>query len=691
MQINFIYTPDFKPITMRHFYILLLSSLAFIPASFGQVQSNLELIDIFNYELVSDPQISPDGSQIVYVRNFKDVMTDKNLSNLWLINFDGSNNRPLTTGNHNDSYPRWSHDGKKIIFKSNMADDKMKLYMMWMDTKETVPLTNTPRAPGQISWSYDDNYLAFNMFVPKKHKSIIKLPAKPEGAKWNTPPTYIDDMNYRGDGRGYLKSGNTQLFILSVNGGTPKQLTFNDFNHGTPVWAKDSQHLYFSANFHKDEDFKPRDSEIYQLDINDGSISALTNRYGPDANPVLSPDGTKIAYTGLDDRHQGYQITHLYIMNTDGSKSKLISKGFDRDVQNATWSSDGKGLYFQYNDQGDTKIGYITLSGKVTMITGNLGGLSLGRPYNAASYTVAKNGRFAYTLGGTRHPADLGVSDGKSNHRLTALNDDLFSFRKLGKVEEIWWESSYDQRKIQGWVVTPPDFDAGKKYPLILEIHGGPFASYGSVFSAEIQAYAAAGYVVLYTNPRGSTGYGEEFGNLIHHDYPNHDYDDLMSGVDAVIKKGFVDENNLFVTGGSGGGVLTAWIVGKTGRFKAAVVAKPVINWTSFVLYADGVQFFSKYWFGKKPWEDPENYLRRSPLTYVGNVTTPTMLLTGEQDFRTPIAESEQFYAALKLENVETAMVRIPGASHGIANRPSNLIAKLASVLAWFEKYKVTE
>ncbi len=223
---------------------------------------------------------------------------------------------------------------------------------------------------------------------------------------------------------------------------------------------------------------------------------------------------------------------------------------------------------------------------------------------------------------------------------------------------------------------------------MILEIHGGPFASYGSVFSSEVQLYAAAGYVVLYTNPRGSSGYGEEFGNLIHHDYPNHDYEDLMSGVDALIARGYIDSENLFVTGGSGGGVLTAWIVGKTDRFRAAVVAKPVINWYSFVLYADNPAFFYRYWFPTKPWEDPEHYMKRSPLSYVGNVTTPTMLLTGEEDYRTPIAESEQFYAALKLEGVETAMVRIPGASHGIANRPSNLIAKIASVLMWFEKYR---
>jgi len=656
--------------------------------SFGQIQSNLELIDIFNMEFISNPQISPDGSKIVFARNFKDVMTDRNLSNIWIANFDGSNMRPLTTGNQNDFNPIWSHDGKKILFKSNKEDDKMKLYMMWLDTKETLPLTNLPQSPSQIAWSNNDQYIAFNMFVPKSKSSIIKMPSKPGGAKWNTPPTYIDDLNYRGDGQGYLKPGNMQLFILSIDGGSPRQLTFTDFDHGAPIWAKDDKSLYFSANFHKDEELEPNDSEIHQINVATGQIKALTKRYGPDQDPALSPDGSKIAYTGFDDTYQGYQVTELYVMNNDGSNSKIISKNFDRDIGNINWDANGNGIYFQYDDKGDTKIGHITLNEKVTTLVEGLGGLSLGRPYNAADYSVSNNGKFAYTLGGTNHPADLGVFDGKTTKRLTAVNDDLFSFKNLGNVEEIWWKSSYDQRDIQGWIVTPPNFDPNKKYPFILEIHGGPFSSYGSVYSAEIQAFAAAGYVVLYSNPRGSTSYGQEFGNLIHHDYPNHDYDDLMSGVDAVIKKGYVDDKNLFVTGGSGGGVLTAWIVGKTDRFKAAVVAKPVINWYSFVLYADGTPFFYKYWFGKKPWEDPNSYIKRSPLSYVANITTPTMLLTGEEDYRTPIAESEQFYAALKLENVETAMVRIPGASHGIANRPSNLIAKIASILAWFEKYK---
>ena len=668
---------------------LLLPILLFVSIPlFSQNKSTLELTDIFNMEFVSDPQISPDGSKIIYVRNFKDIMTDKNLSNLWIVNYDGSQNRPLTTGNQNDYYPRWSHDGEKIIFKSNKEDEKMKLYLMWMDTKEIAPLTNTPKAPGSVSWSNDDRYVAFTMFVPEVEESIVKLPAKPEGAKWNTPPTYIDKLNYRGDGQGYIKGGHDQIFTLSIDGGTPKQLTSTTFDHGAPVWSKNDQTLYFSANFNPDEAFEPANSEVYALNISTAEVSPLTTRYGPDGSPVVSPDGKMIAYTGYDDKLQGYQITELYVMNSDGSNPKLLSESFDRDIANAQWANDGKGLYFQYDTEGATKIGHITLDGKVTTLVEGLGGLSLGRPYNAGDFTVSRNSRFAYTLGNTQHPSDLGVADKKSSKRLTFVNDDLFSFKDLGKTEEIWWKSSYDQKDIQGWVVTPPNFDPTKKYPFILEIHGGPFTSYGSVYSAEIQAYAAAGYVVLYTNPRGSTSYGAEFGNLIHHDYPNHDYDDLMSGVDTVLEKGFVDTDNLFVTGGSGGGVLTAWIVGKTDRFKAAVVAKPVINWTSFVLYADGAAFFSKYWFGKKPWEDPENYFRRSPLMYVANVTTPTMLLTGEEDYRTPIAESEQFYTALKLEGVETAMVRIPGAGHGIANRPSNLVAKIASVLAWFDKYK---
>lgn len=673
---------------MKKILFVLLTGLSIHSCLWAQQKSRLELLDLFNLEYVSDPQISPDGQHILYVRNFKDVMADKNLSNIWMVNADGTRNRPLTTGNQSDANPRWSPDGEKISFTSNMQDEKTRLYLMWLDTRQLVAHTNTQETPKSIAWSKDSRHLAFSMFVPFGKDSPIKLPEKPKGAQWNEAPTYIDKMKYRSDGSGYAKAGNSQLFTLSIEGGTPIQHTFAEQDHSNPVWSADNRSLFFQANLHEDQEFDPRNTEIYQLNLADGAIKALTNRQGPDQGPVLSPDGAKIAYSGFDDRYQGYQVTNLYVMNADGSESRVLTAPLDRDVSNCQWEANGRGLYFQYDEEGTTKIGHVSLTGKIRTLTEGLGGLSLGRPYNQAAFTVSANNRLAYTLGGTGHPADLAVWDAGTDRRITSVNEDLFSYRKLGEVSEVRWKSSFDGREIQGWLVTPPDFDPSGKYPFILEIHGGPFASYGAVFSAEIQMYAAAGYVVLYANPRGSTGYGEEFGNLIHHDYPNHDYEDLMSGVDEVLKKGFIDEDNLFVTGGSGGGVLSAWIVGKTNRFHAAVVAKPVINWYSFVLYSDNPGFFYKYWFPKKPWEAPDHYLRRSPISYVGNIQTPTMLLTGEEDYRTPIAESEQFYAALKLQKVETAMVRIPGASHGIADKPSNLMAKIASVLAWFEKFR---
>jgi acylaminoacyl-peptidase len=678
---------------MKKLLIALVSAL-FLIANTANSQNNesarMEYLDIFNLEYVSDPQISPDGSKIIYVRNFKDIMTDKNLSNLWIVDFDGSNNKPLTTGNNNDFSPRWSPNGKQVLYKSN-KDGKVQIYLRWLNDGSESKISNLTQSPGNIQWSPDSKWIAFNMFVPGSSKPLVTMPSKPEGAKWNDPPKYIDKLKYRSDGSGYVKEGHQHLFVMSVDGGTARQITTGDFNHGGAfAWSADSKSLIFSSNRHEDREYEPRNSEIYEIVINTGAVKDLTSRKGPDQSPALSRDGSKIAYLGNDEKYQGYQLTRLYVMNRDGSSPKVISGGLDRNVNGIKWKADGKGLYFQYDDQGNTKIAYITLAGKVSDMADNVGGLSLGRPYSGGSFSITGEGKFAFTHSTPDHPADLAVGDGKSAvKRLTRLNDDLFSYKKPGNVEEIWYESSYDGKRIQGWICKPPDFDASKKYPLILEIHGGPFANYGSRYSAEVQLYASEGYVVLYTNPRGSTSYGEEFGNLIHHNYPSQDYDDLISGVDAVIEKGYIDDNNLFVTGGSGGGVLSAWIVGKTNRFRAAVVAKPVINWYSFVLTSDNPATYYKYWFPGFPWENLEHYMARSPISLVGNVKTPTMLLTGESDYRTPMAETEQYYAALKLQKVESAMVRIPGASHGIAARPSNLIAKVKYIVGWFEKYRV--
>ncbi len=673
---------------MKEFRLLLtLTLLLFTLNSHAQVSNKMEMLDIFNLEYVSDPQISPDGKQVIYVRNFKDIMTDRNLSNLWIVNFDGSQNRPLTTGEQNDRSPQWSHDGSKVAYFSNKSG-QTELYLRWMDSGDEMVLVNSELTPANIQWSPDDKYLSFNMFVAKAKPSPIRMPAKPKGAEWNAPPKYVDNLGWRSDGRGELPTGNQQLFTVPVSGGTPRQLTEGDVNHSGAVWSADGKHLYFSANLREDRELEGNDSEIYSISLATGEIKQLTDRYGPDRGPVVSPNGQLIAYTGGDDNYKGYQLSKLYIMNADGSNPRLISGDLDRDVSSITWAADGKGMYFQYVDKAHPKIGHITLNGKVTEITDGLGGMSLGRPYTSGAFSIAKNGNYAYTWAETQLPADLGVGNNGNNNRVTNLNEDLFEYKKIGNIEEIWYKSSADGLDINGWIVTPPDFDPNRKYPLILEIHGGPFSSYGPMFSGEIQLMTAAGYVVLYTNPRGSTSYGERFGNEIDKNYPSKDYDDLMSGVDEVIKRGYIDESQLFVTGGSGGGVLTSWIVGHTDRFKAAVVAKPVINWFSWSLNSDMSAFATRYWFEKRPWEDPETYMKHSPILYVGDVTTPTMLLTGEEDLRTPIHESEQFFTALKLQGVETAMVRIPGAYHGIAARPSNLIAKVSAILTWFDKYK---
>ena len=669
-------------------YTLLVIFLALNIACFSQTARQFSFQDVFQLEYASDPQVSPDGKRIVYTRNSMDIMNDRVRSNLWITGFDGTDNRPLTTGSRNDYSPRWSPDGGKLLYLSN-NNGSTQVYLKWMDTGQTAKLSNLTGSPGSISWSPDGRWIAFTMFVPEKNKALPAMPEKPKGANWAPAAKYIDKLTYRSDGRGFLEPGYTHIFVLPSQGGTPRQITSGDYNHsGVISWTKDSGSILFSSNRNENREFEPLNSEIYSVAVTSGEIRALTNRKGPDSNPVLSPSGKQIAYLGFDDKYQGYQVSKLYVMDVDGTNTREITGTLDRDIQSPQWSADGKSIYFLYDDHGNTKLASVSMSGKTQHLADNVGGLSLGRPYSGGAFTLAANGNFAFTQTTPYHPADIAVGKRGENARVvTRLNDDLFGFKDLGKVEEIKYPSSYDKKEIQGWYITPPDFDPTKKYPLILEIHGGPFANYGDRFSTEMQLYAAAGYVVLYINPRGSTSYGAEFGNMIHHNYPGEDYDDLMSGVDELIKKGFIDDEKLYVTGGSGGGVLTAWIIGKTDRFKAAVVAKPVINWYSFVLTSDAYNFFYKYWFPGFPWDHSEHYMKRSPISLVKNVTTPTMLLTGEVDYRTPISETEQYYQALKLLKVESAMVRIPEASHGIAGRPSNLISKVAYILKWFDEH----
>lgn len=672
---------------------LCLFGLASAQAAQAADKKPLQPLDVFELEYASDPQFDAQGASLIYVRNFMDIMKDKKRSNLWRMDLDGDNHRPVTTDLANSSQPRFSPDGSRLAYVSNKSG-KTQIYVRWLKTGENLQVAQLQTGASNLTWSPDSTRLAFTKFVPSSSKPFAKMPKKPKGADWAAPAKVINKTTYRFDGSGYLPDGYVHVFVVPAEGGTPRQITSGDFNHGSKLtWDKSGNQIFFSANRHADHEQEPLNSEIYSVNLASGDIKAITDRIGPDGGPVVSPDGQWIAYRGFDDKRMGYHNSRLYVMRQDGSDNRLLTGDLDRSISGLVWASNSREIYFQYDDLGNTRVAKVNFKGRLKNLVTNVGGTAFGRPYSGGDFTVSPRGRIAFTQTSVKDMANIAVTNirGTNALALTALNDDLLPGRALGAVEEVWYDSSHDGQKIQGWLAKPADFDPAKKYPLILEIHGGPFANYGFRFSPEVQLYTAAGYMVLYTNPRGSTSYGDKFANLIHHDYPGHDYEDLMSGVDFVIAAGNVDAERLYVTGGSGGGVLTSWIIGKTDRFKAAVVAKPVINWASFTLYSDISMFVAKYWFGEMPWENPVAYWQRSPLSLVGNVKTPTMMLTGESDFRTPIPESEQYYQALRLQKVEAVMVRIPNASHGITRRPSNLIAKISHIVKWFDDHGGTD
>ncbi|PCH94654.1 MAG: peptidase S9 family protein [Gammaproteobacteria bacterium] len=653
--------------------------------------------DIFELEYAASPRVNPNGKFVVYERRSADVMTDSTRTNIWQVNLDGSNHRPLLSGQANYRMPRFSPNGQQLAYVSAF-EGSSQLYVRWLDSGQTARITNLQNSPSNISWSPDGKWLAFSMFKAMTGNSAFKdMPKKPEGAKWAGTAKYIDKTTYRRNGSGFVKAGYQHIYIVPADGGSARQISQGDYHHsGVINWTADSKNIIIDGDRHDDWEYRPYESDIYQISLSDGTVTALTERAGPDFEPRISPNGKKVAYFRVEDRKLASQNPDVYVMSIDGKKTKNLTKGLDRQLGNLQWAVDGKGLYFSYDDHGQKQIGYVSTQGKLTKLKIKLGSQSLGRPYTSGDYRVVAKNKLVYTLANNQQPADLAFVDHKKSNKLKAvqlthLNDDLLANKNLASVQTMTVKSSLDEREIEAWLALPADFDANKKYPLILEIHGGPHAAYGPNFSSEIQLMVAKGYVVVWANPRGSTSYGEEFANLIHHNYPSSDYNDLMDVVDGVIAKGYIDESNLFVTGGSGGGTLTAWIVGKTNRFKAAVVAKPVINWLSFALTADGYTYFTQYWMPGMPWQHVEHLWKHSPLSLVGNVKTPTMLITGEIDYRTPMSETEQYYQALRLLKVDSAMVRIPKAHHGIAAKPSNLIQKVGNIIAWFDKYRLAQ
>jgi dipeptidyl aminopeptidase/acylaminoacyl peptidase len=667
------------------FIVVIFSNLIAFSQNSNKVFSYL---DVFDLEYVSDPQISPNAEWIVYRRMGFDIMNDKSNGNLWMIRSNGTDHQKLTSREVSESSARWSPKGDRIVFVSS-TNEGSEIYIYWINTGKIAKISQLPFSPNSLTWSPDGNQLAFTMLIPEKPPVAAKIPTKPKGAKWVETPRITDRLKHEADGRGYIKPGYQHIFVISAEGKAARQITSGDYHHrGSLSWSPQGDKIYFSGNRIEDWEYDFRNSEVYSVDTRSGEIKVLTKRNGPDYSPKISPNGKYIAYIGYEDKVQAHQTTYLNIMNADGSNNKVLSEKLDRGISSFIWDKKNNGLYLTYDDKGNTKIAYINLSGKLTKLIDNMGGTSIGRPYAGGSFSVSDNGSLAFTLTRPDFPAELAIYKEKSIKKITKLNASLLDYRTLGKVEEIWYKSSFDNRDIQGWIVYPPNYDSSKKYPILVENHGGPILNYGDRFSAEIQLYAAAGYIVFYPNPRGSTSYGEEFANLLYNNYPGEDYNDVMDGVDELIKKGLAHEDQLYVTGGSAGGIMTAWIIGKNNRFEAAVVAKPVMNWISKTLVADNYFYYANSRYPGQPWENFETYWKFSPLSLVGNIETPTMVMVGMNDLRTPPSEAKQLYHALKLRKIETVLVEIREAGHGIAAKPSNLISKVANTLAWFEKYK---
>lgn len=644
--------------------------------------------DLYELEAITDARINTSGAWVSFVRRSNERLSDSTLSNVWVSRSDGQDQYALTPGDATSSSPLWAPDGESFVYL-RQGDNGPALHRHYPETRRDEHLTRVDGRLNSLSWSPDGSMLAFIGFVAGSAPQAADRGVTPASEDWAAPARVEDRLVFRLDGFGALPYGDQQVFIIDSRSGqiTPLPKTRAPNLDGL-AWSADNRSLILSADRQTSETAAPN-SELYRVDLLEGGWMQLTNRLGPDNSPVVSPDGRYIAYLGYDDIEMGYHNTRLSVLDTQNGEHRELSSQLDRSVASPRWSADGRSLYIQYEDSGDTVVAQIGLDGSLTPLVGGLGDPVFGRPYTGGSFSVADNGTLAFAGAASTRPTELFVGTPQHGYRqLTDVNADLLTGIQISEAEEIHFPSAHDGMEIEGWVLYPPDFDPTQQYPLLLEIHGGPFSGYGPVFSAEFQLMAAAGYVVVYTNPRGSTGYGYDFANEIHHAYPGNDHHDLMGAIDYMLERGFIDPERLFITGGSGGGTLTAWAIGQTDRFAAAAVVKPVINWASFVLHSDLPPFFLRYWFENPPWEDPEEYWRRSPLSLVGNVDTPTLVMVGGADIRTPRSEAEQYYTALRSRDVPSAFVVIPDSFHGISNsRPSRLLTKVSEILRWFETH----
>ncbi|MBO7004266.1 MAG: S9 family peptidase [Pseudomonadales bacterium] len=664
--------------------------LILLSSTRAMANETLQVSDYLDYEQVRDAQISPDGSQVIYTRRWVDQKIDRWSSALWIMDEDGSRQRFLVKGSH----ARWSPSGDRILYMAKGANDKSQIFVRWMSDGATSQVTRGEVEPKSPTWSPDGSQIAFVAVVSEADKWKIDLPPKPENAKWTKPPMILDDLHYRQDRVGYMVPGYSHLFVVPATSGTAKQLTSGSWNVGARrspdglfngagiSWLPDGSAILVDGYRDERGPTAYRQSHIYQVSVDGNTVSQLTQQAGYWTEPLVSSDGKRVVYEGHVPSKVTYELSHLFVMKADGSDARRLADEFDRPVVgNKQWSGDD--LVITAQDTGYIRIYRITMGGKVTAVTEE------DRVVSMSSIT-SDGSTIAAVAAGFTAPGDVVTISLKGRGgevRLTDVNADLLGGKILGRQESIWFEAD-DGNEAHGWVVYPPDYDSEKSYPMIMEIHGGPFAMYRGQFNFFYQVYAANGFVVLYTNPRGSTGYGETFSQAIDRAYPSVDYLDLMAAVDAVVDQGIIDESRMYVGGCSGGGVLTSWVIGHTDRFSAASVRCPVTNWMSMFGQTD-IPNFTQSFFQKPFWEDPSDWLHHSPIMYIGNVKTPTIVMTGEQDLRTPMAQSEEYYAALKAAGVPAKLMRFNEQYHGTSTHPSNAMRTMLYLMSWYNQYDI--
>ena len=694
----------------KKFIAILFATLTLASFAVAQKRSITEK-DMFDFVWIGDPQVSPDGTRVAFVKVTVNSAKTNYDTSIWIVPASGIEEpRRLTSGNR-DSNPRWSPDGSFMTFtRSGEAPGPTsvpQLYMLSMAGGDSWAYTSLPRGAGSPAWSPDGKWIVFGSTANPDDLAKQGKPANP--ADRESDVRVITRAVYRSDSGGYVdgtRPGHIWLVEAPRNPEqkvTPKQLTKGAYSESGAVWAKDSSKVYFVTNRNAEPYYETPSTQVYSITLSGGDPQHLTTIPMGVGLISLSPDGTKFAFTtsGVSKPVLSYNQPDLWVMDVkENAQPKNLTTDFDYDVgagltgdQGAPragggtgpiWTADGKRIIERYTREGRANLAlFDATSGKLSDVThGDHGIVSFKSTPDA--------GKIVYTRSTPTVIGDLYVLDRASGSakQLTRLNDALFAKLNLTEPDDIWY-TSFDGKRVQTWVQKPADFDASKKYPLILNIHGGPHAAYGYVFDHEFQWMAAKGYVVVYPNPRGSTSYGQDFGNIIQHKYPGDDHKDLMLAVDEVIKRGYIDDKKLGVTGGSGGGVLTNWAVTQTDRFAAAVSQRDISDWANWWYTAD-FTMFQPSWFKGAPFEDVEGFRERSAITHVAKIKTPMMFILGETDWRTPsTAGGEELFRALKYRKIPTVMVRFPNENHELSRsgQPWHRVERLRHIVGWFDKW----